>query len=454
MAASSPFLLPLGLLLLLILLPFALSAPSHCATPPDHGSTIHIFHASGPCSPFRPSVHSSSWEDTMMNFMTYDESRLTYLASLATSHRPSGRSFVPIAPGRQLLQIPNYVVRASLGTPAQPMLVALDTSSDAAWFPCTACAGCPSASTSAFFDPSSSTTYRPFPCGSPQCAQVPSPSCPDGAASCAFNLTYGGSSVQAGLAQDNLALASEVVQSYTFGCVQKMMGNSIPPQGLLGLGRGPLSFLSQTKDLYASTFSYCLPSFKSLNFSGTLRLGPIGQPKKIKTTTLLSNARRSSLYYVSMIGIRVGRRSLDIPPSAFAFDPATGAGTIIDSGTMFTRLVAPAYAALRDEFRRRVKVAGPVTSLGGFDTCYNGAIKPPAITLMFMGINVTLPPDNVLIHSTAGSITCLAMAAAPDNVNSVLNVIANVQQQNHRVLFDVPNSRVGFARESCTAAAT
>ena len=35
-----------------------------------------------------------------------------------------------------------------------------------------------------------------------------------------------------------------------------------------------------------------------------------------------------------------------------------------------------------------------------------------------------LPPDNLLIHSTAGSITCLEMAAAPDNVNSVLNVIA------------------------------
>nr|ACJ83658.1 unknown [Medicago truncatula] len=65
-------------------------------------------------------------------------------------------------------------------------------------------------------------------------------------------------------------------------------------------------------------------------------------------------------------------------------------------------------------------------------------------------MNVTLPQDNILIHSTAGSTTCLAMAGAPDNVNSVLNVIANMQQQNHRVLYDVPNSRVGVARELCT----
>lgn len=122
---------------------------------------------------------------------------------------------------------------------------------------------------------------------------------------------------------------------------------------------------------------------------------------------------------------------------------------VMMSGTVFTRLVTPAYTAVRDEFRRRVRNAA-VTSLGGFDTCYSVPIVAPTITFMFTGMNVTLPPDNLLIHSTAGSITCLAMAAAPDNVNSVLNVIANMQQQNHRVLFDVPNSRLGVAREPCT----
>lgn len=69
---------------------------------------------------------------------------------------------------------------------------------------------------------------------------------------------------------------------------------------------------------------------------------------------------------------------------------------------------------------------------------------------MFPGLNMTLPPDNLLIHSTAGSTSCLAMAASPDNLNSVLNVIASVQQQNHRVLVDVPNSRLGVARQLCT----
>ncbi|KAG5227715.1 hypothetical protein OIU78_009284 [Salix suchowensis] len=321
--------------------------------------------------------------------------------------------------------------------------MALDTSNDAAWIPCNGCAGC----SSTVFNSAASTTFKTLGCGAPQCKQVPNSIC--GGGTCTWNTTYGGSSILSNLTQDTIALSTEIVPSYTFGCIQKATGSSVPPQGLLGLGRGPLSFLSQTQNLYKSTFSYCLPSFRTLNFSGTLRLGPAGQPLRIKTTPLLKNPRRSSLYYVNLIGIRVGRRNVDIPATALAFNPATGAGTIFDSGTVFTRLVAPAYNAVRDEFRRRVGNA-PVSSLGGFDTCYTGPIVAPTITFMFSGMNLTLPPDNLLIRSTAGSTSCLAMAAAPDNVNSVLNVIANMQQQNHRILFDVPNSRIGVAREPCS----
>lgn len=160
--------------------------------------------------------------------------------------------------------------------------------------------------------------------------QVPNPTCGGGA--CAFNLTYGSSTIAANLSQDTISLATDIVPGYTFGCIQKATGNSVPPQGLLGLGRGSLSLLAQTQNLYQSTFSYCLPSFKSLSFSGSLRLGPIGQPMRIKYTPLLKNPRRSSLYYVNLLAIRVGRRVVDIPPGALQFNPTTGAGTIIDSG--------------------------------------------------------------------------------------------------------------------------
>ncbi|XP_027356048.1 aspartyl protease AED3-like [Abrus precatorius] len=426
------------LLLLFLLFSLAKGLDPKCDGQ-DHGSTLQVFHVFSPCSPFRPSK-AMSWEESVLQLQEKDQARMQYLSNLV-----AGRSIVPIASGRQITQSPTYIVKAKIGTPSQTFLMAMDTSNDAAWVPCTGCVGC---STATPFAPAKSKSFSQVRCAAPQCKQVPNPTC--GGSACAFNFTYGTSSVAADLVQDTLTLATDPIPAYTFGCIKKATGSSVPPQGLLGLGRGPLSLLGQTQTIYQSTFSYCLPSFKTLNFTGSLRLGPVAQPKRIKFTPLLRNPRRSSLYYVNLVAIRVGRRIVDIPPPALAFNPTTGAGTIFDSGTVFTRLVEPAYTAVRNEFRRRVGAKLTVTSLGGFDTCYTVPIVAPTITFMFSGMNVTLPQDNILIHSTAGSVTCLAMAAAPENVNSVLNVIANMQQQNHRVLYDVPNSRLGVARQLCS----
>ncbi|KAF7040332.1 hypothetical protein CFC21_050239 [Triticum aestivum] len=399
------------------------------------------------------------WAASLTAQSAADVTRVATLTAAKAKTKSKGRSFVPIAPGRQILSIPNYVARARLGTSPQTLLVAIDPSNDAAWIPCSACVGCaPKSSPS--FAPTDSSTYRPVRCGSPQCAQVPgAASCPGGAgASCAFNLSYGSSTFQAVLGQDVLALeGAGAASSYTFGCLRVVTGRSVPPQGLLGFGRGPLSFLSQTKDTYGLVFSYCLPSYKSSNFSGTLRLGPAGQPKRIKTTPLLYNPHRPTLYYVDMVGIHVGGRAVAVPASALAsFDPATGTGgTIVDAGTMFTRLSPPVYAAVRDAFRRKARA--PVSApLGGFDTCYNvTGLRVPSVTFAFAGgagAAVTLPEENVMIHSSSGGVTCLAMASgSSEGVNAGLNVLASMQQQNHRVLFDVANGRVGFSRELCTA---
>ncbi|CAN6485953.1 unnamed protein product [Victoria cruziana] len=368
-----------------------------------------------------------------------DKNRLIYLDNLIK------KTSVPIVSGRAFQQAGNYLVRANVGTPGQTLLMVMDTSNDAAWIPCSGCNGCSSQN---LFTLDQSSTYKPLRCGAPQCRQAANWFCAPPTSDCHFNMTYGGSSFDAVLSLDSLGLAQDTLPGYAFGCLRTVTGTSIPAQGLLGLGRGPLSLLSQAADLYHQTFSYCLPDYRSANFTGSLRLGPVGQPIRIKFTPLLTNPRRPALYYVNMTGIRVGKRFLNIPPDALAFDPATGAGTIIDSGTMVTRLVAPAYAAVRAEFRRRMKL--PVSALGGFDTCYTQPIVPPTISFHFDGMFVTLPRENVVIHSSYGTTTCLAMAAAPDNVNSVVNVIANYQQQNHRVLFDVANSRVGVSRERCS----
>jgi hypothetical protein len=105
-----------------------------------------------------------SWEESVLQLQAKDQSRMQYLSNLVAR-----KSIVPIASARQIIQSPTYIVKAKIGTPPQTLLLALDTSNDAAWIPCTGCVGC---STSKPFAPIKSTSFKNVGCGSSQCKQV------------------------------------------------------------------------------------------------------------------------------------------------------------------------------------------------------------------------------------------------------------------------------------------
>ncbi|KAI3972572.1 hypothetical protein MKX01_019230 [Papaver californicum] len=386
--------LPITAFLFISLLISAAHAFESCKTSELSSDDLElsILHMYGKCSPSK----RESWLDTVLNMAEKDPNRVNYLLTQKTA------TAAPIASG-QVLNIGNYIVRAKLGTPSQLMYMVMDTSNDAVWVPCSGCTGW----SSTVFNPSLSTSFGSLDCKTTQCTQVRGVSCPDAEASpCQFNQTYGSvdSSISATLSQDSLNLGGVgVLSNLSFGCINSVSGRSVPPQGLLGLGRGSMSLVSQSLSLYSGVFSYCLPS----------------QPKNIKTTPLLRNPRRPSLYYVNLTGISVGKVLVPVAPGLLDFDTNTGAGTIIDSGTVITRFKAPLYTALRDEFRKQNEDQFPV------------------ITLHFTGMDLKLPTENTLIHSTSS------------NAYSVLNVIANLQQQNFRILFDLTNSRLGISHEIC-----
>lgn len=160
---------PPSLLLLcsLLALVFFYPAQGYSKNPkcdlPDHGKTLKVMHIYDKCSPFRPSSKSLSWEETVFDMARKDEARLQYLSSLVAR-----RSDAPIASARQIIQSATYIVRVNIGTPAQTLLMAVDTSNDAAWVPCNGCAGC----SSKLFDSTKSTSYQTLGCRSPQCKQV------------------------------------------------------------------------------------------------------------------------------------------------------------------------------------------------------------------------------------------------------------------------------------------
>ncbi|PNX80762.1 protein ASPARTIC PROTEASE IN GUARD CELL 2-like [Trifolium pratense] len=129
----------------------------------DHGSTLKVFHIFSQCSPFKPSK-PMSWEESVLQLQAKDQARMQYLTSLVAR-----KSVVPIASARQIIQSPTYIVKGKIGTPPQTLLLALDTSNDVAWIPCTGCVGC---STSKPFAPIKSTSFKNVGCGSSQCKQV------------------------------------------------------------------------------------------------------------------------------------------------------------------------------------------------------------------------------------------------------------------------------------------
>lgn len=142
---------------------FISTAEGYSCDKPQQASTLQVFHVNSQCYPFRSQNHVS-WEESVLQMQSEDKTRILYLSSLAVAKK----QVVPIASGRGLIQSPTYVVRAMVGTPPQTFLMAVDTSSDAAWVPCSGCIGCPSST----FASEQSTSFKTLGCEAPQCKQV------------------------------------------------------------------------------------------------------------------------------------------------------------------------------------------------------------------------------------------------------------------------------------------
>lgn len=421
----------------------------NCSASVLESSSLRVTHIQGKCSPFRNP--NSTWWSAMLESINGDEQR--YRAIMKRSGRlvktnskvsPQEDADVPLASGTGGA---NYIIKLDFGTPAQSFYLDVDTGSDITWIPCAPCSTC----STPVFTPSKSSTYKFLTCASKPCQDLGI--CGnDENANCSIVEQYGDQSeVDQLLSSETLSVSSQSVKEFVFGCAYSLTGLIQSTPGLVGFGRDSLSFVSQTADLYDKTFSYCLPSLGSSAFTGSLRLGKgaLSAPG-LQFTPLLSNAQLPSFYFLGLSGISVGEERVSIPAGTFA----TGKGTIIDSGTVITRLVEPAYNAMRDSFRRQLSNLSLARPLRPFDTCYKGPsgdVKFPVITLHFENsVDLTLPLENTLYPANAkGSVLCLAFALPPAVGDSVVSIIGNYQQQNFRIVHDVPGSRLGIAPENC-----
>lgn len=345
-----------------------------------------------------------------------------------------------------------FLMDLSIGTPPESYSAILDTGSDLIWTQCKPCKQCFSSPTPVF-DPKKSSTYSALSCSSNLCNALPMSSCSD--TGCEYLYTYGDySSTQGVMATETFTFDKVSVPNIGFGCGIKNEGGGFDQGGgLVGLGRGPLSLVSQ---LDQPKFSYCLTSIGSTKSStllmGSLATSVVGDNNKninnIKTTPLIKNPSSPSFYYLSLQGITIGNKLLPIKKNAFALKGDGSGGMIIDSGTTITYIEESAFELVKKEFTRQVKLPVDDSNQTGLDLCFSlpsGAedVEVPKVVFHFDGADLDLPGENYIIADESG-VACLAMGSS-----SGMSIFGNVQQQNMIVLHDLVKETISFVPTQC-----
>ncbi|CAI9785939.1 unnamed protein product [Fraxinus pennsylvanica] len=342
-----------------------------------------------------------------------------------------------------------YFTRLGVGTPAKFVYMVLDTGSDVVWLQCFPCRNCYTQS-DPIFNPKKSSSFHGVSCDSPLCRWLDSPGC-NNRKQCLYQVSYGDGSFTIGdFSTETLTFGRNRVNNIALGCGHDNEGLFVGAAGLMGLGRGKLSFSTQTGRRFGNKFSYCLVDRSASSKPSSITFGESAVMQKAVFTPLITNPKLDTFYYVGLNGISVGgARVAGITPSLFEVDPHGDGGVIVDSGTAVTRLTQPAYVALRDAFRNKTSHFKRAPELSLFDTCFDLSgkteAKVPTMVLHFTNADLSLPASNYLIPVDTDGKFCFAFAG----ISSALTIIGNIQQQSFRVMFDLAKSRVGFAPRGC-----
>ncbi|KAL6900773.1 hypothetical protein ACP4OV_005449 [Aristida adscensionis] len=427
----------------------------------------------GPCSA-KPEAAAPSVAD----MLRWDQHRADYIRAKLTGgdEVPQDDNNPPVVNASTTIVYTDNVLHSNLGTPpngspAHPngtllgidmgatggrrelagvkQTMVIDTASDVPWVQCAPCPVPPChPQTDVLYDPARSGSSATFSCASPTCRQLgPFFNGCSGDTQCQYRVRYPDGSATAGTyVSDVLALTpAAVVPRFRFGCSHGEVGSfNNQTSGIMALGAGPQSLVSQVAAEYGDVFSYCFPATASRK--GFFTLGGARRATSsagFAVTPMLRSDRAPTLYMVALRAVAVAGRRLGVPPAAFA------AGAVMDSRAVVTRLPPAAYAALRAAFADAMRMYRRAPPRGQLDTCFDftgvaggGGVRLPRVALVFDGeAIVELDPSGILFDG------CLAFASTGDD--RVPGIIGNVQQRTLEVLYDVAGGAVGFRGGAC-----
>ncbi|KAJ1277702.1 hypothetical protein BS78_04G023800 [Paspalum vaginatum] len=368
-------------------------------------------------------------------------------------------------------------VRVTVGTgPAaarHSYYLKLDASTPIQWLNCEPCPEHPPQS-GPVFNPSDSPTFSFLEGSKQQC--VPKYGFEPAGAKCAFHLAGpGGLSVHGYAAHDDMHYEGHPPhKAILFACSHATRGFASEGvfAGAATLSRAPASLAMQAAARGLARFSYCLSSGETetgrhgfLRFGSDVPHNAQFQTTKmlpaLGTTTTTGSASSSAYgYYVSLVGVSVGSRRLDmVRPEMFLRrkDDGEQGGAMIDLGTPVTVMVQDAYNAIEEAMWSDLERQGAErVKLPGHGLCVRAteAVKRrlQSLSLHFAGAEekeatMVVSPEHLFWTTDdkqAGHIACLAMTPGRRTI------IGAFQQVDTRFVFDLKDDKVSFAPESCS----
>ncbi|CAA7406558.1 unnamed protein product [Spirodela intermedia] len=368
--------------------------------------------------------------------------RVRYWASLAKGYDPSRESTVSLT-AKLAPATFEYLMEISLGTPPATVLVVPDTGSDLIWTKCASCRNC----TGEGFNPRKSSSYKHLRCDSRPCTVLETMARCGLRHNCDYALSYGDGSSSAGvLSRETFIFNSTGGRNVSFpkvvfGCSHRVGGAF--NAGILGLGRGPLSLISQLGGAAGGKFSYCLAPITDSRAASYFNLGPAAavDGANVVTTPIVSpKGFSSSFYYLSLHEVTV--EAVRIPAEV---------DIIIDSGTAVTFLPDGVVNALVAALSTKIPAPRVHDPEGQFELCYRvGSTSAataafPEVVFGFGGGKVALKPANIFVTSEDG-VVCLSVLPSPSPAFAIFGFLA---QQNFHVGYDLVKNTVSLAPADC-----
>ncbi|CAN0829716.1 Aspartic proteinase CDR1 [Linum grandiflorum] len=364
-------------------------------------------------------------------------------------------NFAPTSPIALFIAIDGeYLMNISLGSPPFPVLAIADTGSDIIWTQCKPCIDCYKQN-DPVFDPRFSSTYRPVPCASKKCTSLTDEGSSHGDI-CQYQATYGdGSHTKGDIATETLALGTAAELSYVafpnmiFGCGHDNTGIFSPKgAGIIGLGEGPASLISQLGPSVGGKFSYCMVPYDATpETTSTMHFGQkaVVSGGEVVTTPLLSSELGSTFYSLLLESVSVG--STTIPFGNSNSETSSTGNIIIDSGTTLTIVPTDFLSNFATAIEAQVTGGNKTRDPQGLlSLCYliDDKLKIPPVAAYFKGGGVELTPVNLFVPMSK-TVTCLAFYGSDE-----VSIYGNLAQQDFLVGYDLQKRTVSFKPTDCT----